>query len=142
VLFESPLVDSIVQPILRFFGLDWQPNHGVTPFLCALAFTYITSTIIALKQVYTGQCGTLGPLRRSCPNLLTCCVSSLLPCAVFVEVSRRGGPLYKPALDLLPFLVFLPSLMYYCAVSELALKEYPLITVRIFVIFLFAVQVS
>jgi hypothetical protein len=44
----------VLQPVLRFLNLDWTPNHGVTPFLCALAFTTITSTTIALKQVITG----------------------------------------------------------------------------------------
>jgi hypothetical protein len=55
VIMECPELDAVLQPLLRSLHLDWTPNHGVTPFLCALAFTTITSTIIAIKQVYTGS---------------------------------------------------------------------------------------
>jgi hypothetical protein len=88
-------VDSIVQPVLRFFGLDWQPNHGVTPFLCALAFTYITSTIIALKQVYTGQCGMLAP-----PPLFVTESANVLCFVVVTLRSVRGSvPPRRPSLQ-------------------------------------------
>lgn len=48
---------------------------------------------------------------------------------MFTQVYERGDSLIKPALDLLPFLVFLPSLFYYCASSDIALPKYPLVTV-------------
>ena len=55
VLFESELVDAVFQPVLRFFGLNWEPSHGFTPYLGALAFTTVVSTAIAIKQVITGK---------------------------------------------------------------------------------------
>jgi hypothetical protein len=54
-MFESPAVDNVLQPILASLNLNWQPNHGVTPFLGAFAFTAIVTAITALKQVLTGM---------------------------------------------------------------------------------------
>mmetsp|Transcript_86991 Transcript_86991/g.170212 ORF Transcript_86991/g.170212 Transcript_86991/m.170212 type:complete len:400 (+) Transcript_86991:51-1250(+) len=99
VLFESELVDAVFQPVLRFFGLNWEPSHGFTPYLGALAFTTVVSTAIAIKQVIT----------------------------VFMHVRKTGRSVAKAFLDLLPFLVFFPCLLYYGAISEIALKKYPVL---------------
>ena len=51
------------------------------------------------------------------------------PAAVFSQVHARGDSMGKAALDLLPFLVFLPSLLFWGIHSEIALTKYPLIMV-------------
>ena len=48
------MADQILQPVLRFFGLHWEPSSGVTPYLMALTFTVVVTTNIAIKQVITG----------------------------------------------------------------------------------------
>lgn len=55
VVFESPAVDALLQPTLAYFNLNWLPSSGVTPFLMALSFTVSVSSLIALKQIYTGK---------------------------------------------------------------------------------------
>ena len=49
------MADQILQPVLRFFGLHWEPSSGVTPYLMALTFTVVVTTNIAIKQVITGR---------------------------------------------------------------------------------------
>jgi hypothetical protein len=44
-------------------------------------------------------------------------------------VHERRESVLKAALDLLPFLVFFPSLLYWGATSDIALKKYPLLMV-------------
>jgi len=78
----------------------------ITPYFMAFSFTTTVSSIIALKQIYT----------------------------VIVHVLRSGNSqqsVGKALLDLLPFLVFFPTILYWCAVSDIALSWYPLVTVNL-----------
>ncbi len=45
-------------------------------------------------------------------------------------LSGQKKSILKPLQDLLPFLVFFPSVIFYCARSEVAFPMHPLVTVR------------
>lgn len=145
VMFESDVADAVIHPILRFFGLHWQPSHGFTPYLGALAFTTTVSTVIAIKQVVTGKTFCVLCILSNSIDIQKCNYVTLISIillsiitwgtvimiVVFLHVRKTGGSVVKAFVDLIPFLVFFPSLLYYGAVSEIALKKYPLIMVTI-----------
>ena len=62
-------------------------------------------------------------------SLAACLLHCILFHAVFLHVHKSGGSVAKAAFDLLPFVVFFPSLLYYGANSSIALPQYPLLFV-------------
>ncbi len=63
------------------------------------------------------------------PYTLTLCI--VTPHTVFAHVHDKGGSVLKAGVDLLPFLVFFPSLLYWGATSDIALKRVPVLMVSV-----------